>query len=795
MASEKRNRGGPRAAAAMALVTVAAVVFSLLAAGSSPAQASYSYQAYHSDITVNPDGTLLLRDRVTYGFTSPGEWVGLYIPVSYGEMGDARVLDASGVELAQDAWAREDGDEGTTLWCRDLAGAAEATFIYEYSLSGSLSRKGETVGMEWAVVPGNRSSPIAESSLTIHFPPGTDLEAVEFEVYTKGDAGSVTKRFPDGSTAVVEVNDLGADSSYSFSCYWPASVMEEGFDALAPQVETPPSLQQKSWEYSRFDVDLQVNPDSSLSVRETLVADFHGSFSFLTRYLPEEEKRFDEGKTCGRVRVHDIAVHDLEGNPYDPDLWSVGRDSGGVNVRIEFKATDESRGWILSYRMTGVTVFAPGYDRLYWNAVPPDRNVSIRTSRITARLPKAVEMSEVRTEVYLDPYEPPASHEHGVEGTTLWWEAKDIPAYTTVTIDVSYPKGLVRKPWQFTAPCAFLVFGGGAALFLASLAFMLLRWWRQGRDVERSQGNVVRYDPPAGLRPAMLAMLMREKPRVEDISYTIIDLACRGKLSIVEKEGGGFLNKVKFGFKRRTRDGSDLLPYEKLILDGLFEKGDEVDEDDLRYSFYTNLPAILEGISDEVMARGLFLGEPRSVRSAYNWAGALLALPPTVAVILLYFIFDLGWFIYLPAGFIAAGVCVAAIGVFMPRRSAEGSRAYQDALGYKEFLSTAERQELAYMTPENFQANLPYAMALGVEESWAGKFKQIYMEPPDWYRGGSASFNAVYLASSLSHMAGNLDHTLASSPSSSGGSGSYGGGGFGGGFSGGGFGGGGTSAG
>ena len=43
--------------------------------------------------------------------------------------------------------------------------------------------------------------------------------------------------------------------------------------------------------------------------------------------------------------------------------------------------------------------------------------------------------------------------------------------------------------------------------------------------------------------------------------------------------------------------------------------------------------------------------------------------------------------------------------------------------------------------------------------------------------------------------AGNLDHTLASSPSSSGDGSSYGGGGFGGGFSGGGFGGGGTSAG
>ena len=104
-----------------------------------------------------------------------------------------------------------------------------------------------------------------------------------------------------------------------------------------------------------------------------------------------------------------------------------------------------------------------------------------------------------------------------------------------------------------------------------------------------------------------------------------------------------------------------------------------------------------------------------------------------------------------------------------------------------------EQEEMKFMTPENFQANLPYAMVLGVADKWAEKFKDIFTSPPDWYRGyypGSA-FSTVYLADSISRMQTGVGGTLASSPSSSGG----GGGGFGGGSSGGGFGGGGSSAG
>ena len=84
-----------------------------------------------------------------------------------------------------------------------------------------------------------------------------------------------------------------------------------------------------------------------------------------------------------------------------------------------------------------------------------------------------------------------------------------------------------------------------------------------------------------------------------------------------------------------------------------------------------------------------------------------------------------------------------------------------------------------------FEKLLPFAIAAGVEKTWASAFKDTYSQPPDWYSGNWSSFNTAALASSLSDTT-KVASSSFSAPSNSGSSGSSGGG-----FSGGGGGGGG----
>lgn len=548
---------------------------------------------------------------------------------------------------------------------------------------------------------------------------------------------------------------------------------------------------EKSWEFERFDSSITLHDDGSFTVRETQVVNFQGSFSFLNRDISTEKAIFSEGRTYGRVRVDDIQVFNLDGTPYDPSLWSVESYDGGERIHIEFQAADEQMGWIIEYRMSGAIIFSDEHDRLYWNAVSWEREVPIKSSRVTVFLPEETDMEEVRTDFYVDQTYPPSSADFGREGDLLWWSATDIAPNTTISVDVAFPKGIVEPPYQYRGWFAALMTAASVVLALGALVLMLLLWWKKGRDVGRSELVVVQYEPPQGLRPAMVGMLVNENPGAEDVSATLIDLAIRGKLTVFEEEKGSIFKRNTYRFERRDTDESDLLEYEKDVLRGLFEEGGVVSEDDLKNKFYRNIPGIFDGIKREIKKRKYFLGEPESIKKRYLYLALVLAIPVPALLIFLSSWLDLGYYYILIPGFVLAGLITGIVGHYMPRRSKKGTAAYEHALGFKEFMKTAERDELGSMTPETFQENLPYAMVLEVADSWSRKFEDIYTTPPEWYQGSYATFSTVYLAGSLSSMSRSMSRTMTSSPSSSGG----GGGGFGGGFSGGGFGGGGSSAG
>jgi len=124
---------------------------------------------------------------------------------------------------------------------------------------------------------------------------------------------------------------------------------------------------------------------------------------------------------------------------------------------------------------------------------------------------------------------------------------------------------------------------------------------------------------------------------------------------------------------------------------------------------------------------------------------------------------------------------------------------FDEILGFKMYMDTAERYRVQNLTPETFEKFLSYAIVFGIEKQWAEKFKDIYKGQPDWYEGDLGTWNSIRLANSLAHFRSTTTSSMVSRPSSSSssgwsGGGWSGGGGFSGGFSGGGGGGGGGGA-
>jgi uncharacterized membrane protein len=146
------------------------------------------------------------------------------------------------------------------------------------------------------------------------------------------------------------------------------------------------------------------------------------------------------------------------------------------------------------------------------------------------------------------------------------------------------------------------------------------------------------------------------------------------------------------------------------------------------------------------------------------------------------------------AGVIGVGVALTGAAMWlaarwMPARTAIGSAAYAQALGFRRYIRVAEATQLKVEEREGvFSRYLPYAIAFNEADRWVKTFAAVNAVRPDvmsnWYVGNGA-FTALYFASSLNSFTVDTGSSLVSTPASTGGSG-FGGGGFSGGGAGGG---------
>lgn len=120
-------------------------------------------------------------------------------------------------------------------------------------------------------------------------------------------------------------------------------------------------------------------------------------------------------------------------------------------------------------------------------------------------------------------------------------------------------------------------------------------------------------------------------------------------------------------------------------------------------------------------------------------------------------------------------VCVLAMILIykaMPKRTPYGNEILGKIRGFKNFLETAEKEQLEQMVfqePTYFYDILPYTYVLGVSDKWINKFESIITQPPSWYDG--STFDIVTFGSFMASTMAVASTAMSSSPSSSSGSG------------------------
>lgn len=202
----------------------------------------------------------------------------------------------------------------------------------------------------------------------------------------------------------------------------------------AAQAAQPPPIT-----YERYDAELRVNADGTITVREIQQIRFDGAFRTAFAEIP---RRLTSA-------ISDVTL--TEGDePYDrggsgPGSFQVEEEADSITVEWAYTETrpGEVRTFILEYTVSGGLWLYPDGDILEWRAVPEDRSgILVETSRITVTVPGAVTAATA--------FGPPFEQEM-VGGQAIFAATEPIPDGIAFQVQVVFPHGLTgatRQPWQ-----------------------------------------------------------------------------------------------------------------------------------------------------------------------------------------------------------------------------------------------------------------------------------------------------------------------------------------------------------
>ena len=553
---------------------------------------------------------------------------------------------------------------------------------------------------------------------------------------------------------------------------------------------------------NRFHADITVNEDSSFLVKETIDVDFPRPRHGIYREIPFQYT--DEFGDTFITPLNILSVTDASGKEYKK---KIDTRNNILHVRIgdADKYVTGNLTYVILYKVENALLFFDDHDELYWNVTGNYWKAPIQVATASVLLTTKSETRNLWASCYTGIT---GSRESQCRYETYpnngeFFTGRTLNSGEGLTIAFGWDKGLVSRPawwriftWKAKTNWPFI-------LPLFSLIFMFNLWRKAGRDPRVRESVTVMYEPPRyankPLTPAEVGTLIDERMDPKDITSTIIGLAVKGYIKIEETKKEGLLfSTTDYHLSRLKEPDADLSPFETELMKGLFSdtlSGILVSE--MKNTFYTHLESLKQTLYRGLMEKKYFLKSPEKIRSLYQIMGVVTAvLAVSSSVIITYGLFSSA---SLPPSAVLksiiagamTGLPVFAFARVMPAKTRAGASAYMEILGFQEFMNRAEKDKLARMEDKDlFSKFLPYAIALGVAESWAKAFEGIYQDPPEWYvsPGGVRTFSPHAFSRSMNSVTSSLGAALFSTPR---GSGISSGGGSSGGSSGGGFGGGG----
>lgn len=327
---------------------------------------------------------------------------------------------------------------------------------------------------------------------------------------------------------------------------------------------TPVNLKaQEAFIIDDYDISMIVDESGAIHVQETLQLDFNEYRHGFYRNLPTTYHMNWNINGDSISKDYFFPIKNITTNVPK----SISTDQNGIVIRLgdEDKRVIGKQLYTISYTVQTKDLDLDGIQMLYWNLVD-NFDTTIQHLSFSIELPKPFDPNEVY--VYSGLYgslENQLSFQ--VNDNTIRGETTaSLSNYEAATIKINLPKDY----FHFPAPKNYTLLLGIISSVIILLAFVL--FMKFGKDDELI--IPVEFSAPQGLNSAGVGYVIDGIVENRDVLSLIIEWANHGYLHIREENKKLTLIKLK-------EIESDIL-YEKRFFNAIFEKKDEVSEEDLK---------------------------------------------------------------------------------------------------------------------------------------------------------------------------------------------------------------------
>ncbi|KMQ65859.1 hypothetical protein ACM46_07595 [Chryseobacterium angstadtii] len=441
----------------------------------------------------------------------------------------------------------------------------------------------------------------------------------------------------------------------------------------------------------------------------------------------------------------------------------------------------------IKYKTGNQIGFFDKYDEFYWNVNGTYWDFDVDT--ISARVTLPAGAGIIQNSCYTGAYGSTNQNctvkvlsDHSVE-----WSASGLKPNEGLTIAVGFQKGVMVPPPPPTFSEKYGILISVCIILLGLITYLYSTWRKYGIDPE-TPTVYPQFNAPENLSPASLGYINSESFKNKYLTASIVNLAVKGYVKIIESEDSGVLGffSTKVFILKKLKPADETLSKEEInLMNSLFSKDEDSVKFDGKYnskiekavqSFKGALSFQHDNFLNEgnntkklvlpwliitlVYGLGLFVSYNLLPEFERVFVGGLLYIILFLAFVLITFLFkNVSWKILIPLSIfvvIGLGGIIVANGdnvetinfsacyifyvlaflimviyqylIKQPTKEKLRKKSLID--GFKMYMGAAENEQLKFhnppqMTPQVFETLLPFAMVMGVDQIWGEKFDNL----------------------------------------------------------------------